>query len=302
MPAIEHSTVEVNGLRMHVAATGPKDGHVLLFLHGFPEYWGEWEKLMTRLGGRFRCIAPDQAGYNLTDKPKDIARYRAKRLIEDIHALAEVVSPGAKFTLVAHDWGGALAWGYALGHPDRLSGLVILNAVHPGIFQRELARNPDQAAASQYILAFRDADAVERLSRDNYADLWKSLAPAHAAGHLTDAERDGYLAAWSQPGAVEAMIAWYRAMKLAPPGQAGRAEQGSGEGVYDPESLVVKVPTLVFWGLRDNALLPGCVDGLERFVPDLKLVRFPEGTHWIAHEYPDEIARGIAEFVGKSRV
>ncbi len=296
MQPIEHSFHQINGLRMHVASCGPADGHVLLFLHGFPEYWGEWQKLMARLGGRFRCVAPDQAGYNLTDKPKDIARYRAKRLIADVHELAALVSPGRPFTLVAHDWGGALAWGYALTHPDRLQGLVILNAVHPGVFQRELTRTPAQATASQYMLQFRDADAVARLSAENFAALWRSLAPAHAAGHLSDAERDGYLAAWGQEGAVEAMIAWYRAMKLAPPGTDGRAEAGSGEGVYDPDALIVRVPTLVFWGLQDHALLPGCIEDLDGFVPDLRLVRFPEGTHWVAHEYPDEIAEGIAGF------
>lgn len=287
---IRHGMADANGAAWHYAAAGDPNAPLLLFAHGFPDFWYGWKRQLELLSDRFHCIAPDLLGYHLSDKPADVSSYRTKRLVEDLDAFAARFPGGDHFTLVAHDWGGALAWAYALKHPKRLKQLVILNAVHPAAFQREVSRNPAQAAASQYIHALRADDAELRYAADDYALLWRSLAPLKAKGCLSDADERAYKAAWAEPGALTGMFNWYRAMKMSPPGGAPPS------ATYDDAALTVRVPTLVLWGEKDDALLPGCLDGLEQWVPDLTVVRLPEGTHWITHEYPDLIADRIRAF------
>ena len=178
---IRHGFAEANELKLHYAASGPVDGHLLLFLHGFPEYWRTWERQLLDLGDRYHCVAPDLPGYNLSSKPADVPQYRTKRLIDDVVAFAGQFSRKKKFTLIAHDWGGALAWAFAIKRPELIERLVIINAVHPGAFQREIAKNPAQAAASQYIHELRAADAEVRYAANGYAlRRWAGGSPAIA--------------------------------------------------------------------------------------------------------------------------
>lgn len=290
---IREGFVCVGDANLHYLAAGDPSKPMLVFLHGFPEFAGMWRETMARLSDRFHCLAPDQLGYNLSDKPTDVARYRAKALVEDVRTFLEAF-PKRKFTLVAHDWGGAIGWAYALKFPETLNRLVIINAVHPAAYQREIGRNPDQAKASQYIVDMQGADADAAFAADDFARLRHSFRQITAKGMFGPAELAPYRDAWSQPGAVTAMLNWYRAMRVKP--------KGGGEAgvtpVYDPAALVVKVKTLVLWGLKDEALLPGCIEGLDQWVPDLTLKTWPEASHWLVHEEGEAVAREIAGFAG----
>ncbi|MEQ1865217.1 MAG: alpha/beta hydrolase [Micropepsaceae bacterium] len=287
---IRHGFAQANELKLHYAASGDSDAPVLLFLHGFPEFWYGWRHQLAVLGDAFHCVAPDLPGYNLSSKPPEITRYRTKRLIEDVIAFAAQFSGKTKFTLVAHDWGGALAWAFAIKHPELIDRLVIINAVHPGAFQREIAKNPAQAAASQYIHELRAEGAEVRYAANDYALLWRSLSKAAEAGHLSEADRAEFVKAWSQPGALTGMFNWYRAMRMDPPRDCAAPPAAE---LYNDEALMVRVPTLVIWGEQDTSLLPGCVEGLERWVPNIDVKRVPDGSHWITHEKPQLIGDTI---------
>jgi len=259
----------------------------MLFLHGFPEYWGMWRPLLEHFGARGWCAAaPDLRGYNLSDKPAAVEAYRVKPLAADVLALAARYTK-EKFVLVAHDWGGAVAWSVAISHPERLSRLVMLNSPHPYVFWRELCANPAQREASAYMTLFRLAKAERVLSANGYARLlawFPGLDPDY---------RRGLLEAWSQPGALTGGLNYYRASPLYPP---TADDPGPQKLQLKPEDFVVRVPTLVLWGERDPALLTGCLDGLEALVPDLKLVRVPEATHWIARERTERVIAEIEAF------
>ncbi len=288
---IREGFVSVGDANLHYLAAGDPAKPMLLFLHGFPEFAGMWRHTMEQLSDRFYCLAPDQLGYNLSDKPDDVSRYRAKALVEDVRSFLEAF-PTRTFTLVAHDWGGAIAWAYALKYPETLNRLVIINAVHPAAFQREIGRNPDQAKASQYIVDMQAPEADAAFAADDFARLRFSFRRIEEKGLLSPDELASYRAAWSQPGAVRAMLNWYRAMRVKP---KGGGEAGTAR-VYDEASLIVKVKTLVLWGLQDDALLPGCIEGLDQWVPDLTLKTYPDASHWLVHEERDAVATEIAAF------
>jgi pimeloyl-ACP methyl ester carboxylesterase len=289
---IRHGFARANELKLHYAASGPRDGHLLLFLHGFPEFWYAWRHQLADLGDTYLCVAPDLPGYNLSSKPTEVRRYRTKRLVDDVAAFAAQLAPNKKFSLIAHDWGGALAWAFAIKRADLLDRLVIINAVHPGAFQREIARNPAQAAASQYIHDIRAEGSEARYQANDYALLWRMLSDTAAAGHLNDADRAAFVTAWSEPGALTGMFNWYRAMRMDPPRPGATPAD-----VYDDDALMVRVPTLVIWGLRDTSLLPGCVDGLERWVPAIDVRRVPDASHWIVYEKPGLVSATVRDWL-----
>jgi len=282
MPELTHETVEASGgIRLHAVRCG--DGPLMLFLHGFPEYWAMWRPFLEHFGARGRCaVAPDLRGYNLSDKPPQVDAYKARHLVADVLALAARYTRD-KFVLVAHDWGGAVAWSVAIAHPERLSRLVMVNSPHPYIFWRELTRNPAQQKASAYMLLFRSPKAERVLSENGYARLLGAFSD------LDPAARAALLQAWSQPGALTGGLNYYRASPLYPPAPG---DPGAARLELEPKDYTVRVPTLVVWGERDTALLPGCLEGLDAVVPDLEVVRVPDATHWVARE---KTARVIAE-------
>lgn len=281
----------VNGLSLHYAESGQADRPLILFLHGFPEFWYCWRAQLQLLGADYHCVAPDLPGYNLSSHPAEVERYRTGRLVDDVIAFAQQFAGQRKFTVVAHDWGGALAWALAIKRPDLLDRLVIINAVHPGAFRRELALNPDQAKASGYIQALRSPDAEERYARNDFELLWASFAEPVAAGHLGDLDRAHYIRAWAQPGALTGMLNWYRAM---PPLDSSAADRAADSG-----ALRVETPTLVIWGMGDEAFLPGCLDGLERWAPGVEIHRVPGASHWIIHEEPEFVGNLIADWLDR---
>src|SRR5712692_1019074 len=185
--------VKVNGVRIHYVTAGK--GPLILFLHGFPEFWYEWKNQLTEFGKDHHAVAPDMRGYNLSDKPAELDQYQVKYLVEDIRALAGHLAHNKKFILVAHDWGGAVAWAYAIAHPGTLEKLVIVNAPHPGVFMRELRDNPAQQKASQYMLMFRGEKAEQTLSANNYAALVNAVLGAGLkSGVFTEDDKNAYIA------------------------------------------------------------------------------------------------------------
>ncbi len=290
---LNHDYSEVNGVRLHYVASGA--GKLLMFVHGFPEFWYEWKQQLEEFGKDYFAVAPDMRGYNLSSKPEGVEHYQVPLLIEDLRALAHALGY-EKFTLVAHDWGGAVAWAFAIAHPECLDNLIIINAPHPAVFQRELRNNPAQQKASAYMLTFRSPQAEEILSANNYAALVQVVMGwGLKQGHFTEADKDAYIEAWSQPGALTGGLNYYRAARVGPATEEDKEVKAFMTGA---QSLKVKVPTLVIWGEKDTALLPGNLDGLEEYVPDLTVKRIPDGTHWVVHEQPDLVNGYIREFIG----
>jgi pimeloyl-ACP methyl ester carboxylesterase len=265
----------------------------MLFLHGFPEFWAAWRTPMQHFAARgWLCVAPDLRGYNLSDKPEGVEAYKAKHLIADVLALGAHYSGKDKFVLVAHDWGGAVAWGVAIGFPQKLERLVMINSPHPYLFWRELSNSPAQQKASEYMNVFRLPKAERVLSDNGYARLLGAFM------HLGEAWRAELVAAWSRPGALTGGLNYYRASPMYP---ATADDPGAKKLKLDAKDFMVRVPTLVLWGERDTALLTGLLDGLGDCVPDMKLVRVPDASHWIVHEKPELVCREIEAFVtGKS--
>ena len=288
------------GIELSCRAAGDRDRPVLVFLHGFPEAAFIWDDLLDRFAADFRCVAPNLRGFERSSAPSEVAAYRAKHLVADIAALIETLGGRAE-AVVAHDWGGAVAWALAAQRPECLKRLVIVNAPHPATFLRELRTNPAQQSASAYMRFLCRPDAEALLTADDYARLWRFFTnmlatdPAHpGGGWLTDAVRDRYRAVWNC--GLSGGCNYYRASPLRPP-------TGPDDPVmsieFAPESVTVRVPTLVVWAERDLALLPSLLDGLDAFVPDLEIVRVPEATHWIIHEQPARVAAAIAQALAR---
>ncbi len=291
-PMFKHEYAEVNGVRLHYVSAGK--GKLIMFVHGFPEFWYEWKTQLAEFGRDYQAVAPDMRGYNLSSKPAAVDQYQVKYLVEDLRALAEKLGH-KKFILVAHDWGGAVAWAFAIAHPDYLEKLVIINAPHPGVFQRELSDNPAQQRASQYMLMFRSPQAKQTLSANNYATLVQVvLGEGLKTGAFTEEDKQAYIEAWSQPGALTGGLNYYRAARVGPPSGDEKQPTNFAAGL---SSLEVKVPTLVIWGEKDTALLTGNLEGLDKFVPNLLIKRIPDGTHWVIHEQPALINEYIREFI-----
>ncbi len=281
-------------LRLHYASCGDERRPLLLLLHGFPEGWFGWRAVMPAFARRFRVVAPDLRGYGRSDKPEGIDAYRAGAIVADLDALVDALGHD-RCVLVGHDWGGALAWAFAIAHPERVERLVILNAPHPVPFARALAHDAAQQAASAYMNWLRRPGSEEVLARDGFARLEAMLASMGDAQWFDARARGEYHEDWSRPGALRAAVNYYRASALHPPQEEDA--KAAPVPALDASRFVVRVPTLVLWGERDTALLPVLLDGLERLVPQLRIVRLPEATHWLVHEQPERVAREIVAFV-----
>jgi pimeloyl-ACP methyl ester carboxylesterase len=286
----EHKYADVNNIRLHYVTVGK--GKLIMFLHGFPEFWYEWKNQLVEFGRDYQAVAPDMRGYNLSSKPIEVEQYRMKYLINDIRALAEHLGY-KKFILVAHDWGGGVAWPFAIRHPEYLEKLIIINAVHPVTFMRELRDNPEQRKASQYILVYRTPKAEEILSRNNYAlPASNLLEDGIKQGYFTEEDRKAYIEAWSQPGALTGGLNYYRAAHLG--SFTGESDDSLSA---DPSLFTVAVPTLVIWGEKDKWLLTGNLEGLEKYVPNLTIKRILDGSHWVIHEKQGLVNSYIREFI-----
>jgi len=288
-----HECADVNGVRLHYVTAGR--GKLILFVHGFPEFWYEWKNQLREFGKDYQAVALDMRGYNLSSKPAEVEQYRMKYLVEDLRVFAEHLGH-RKFILAGHDWGGAVCWAFPYYYPGVLEKLIIINAPHPVVFARELQQNPAQQKASQYMLMFRSSRAESILSANNYEELNRSvLYWGDKKGTFTEEDRKAYLEAWSQAGALTGGLNYYRAAQVGPP--ASEEEVESRKSPRDLYTEPLRVPTLVIWGEKDTALLTGNLVGLEKYVTDLTVKRIPEGSHWVVHEEPELINAYIREFI-----
>jgi len=291
---IEHSFADINGIRLHYAHCGV--GPLIIFLHGFPEYWDMWKAQLEEFGKDHLAVAPDMRGYNLSSKPAEVSMYRPKYLVEDIRQLAEYLGY-RKFVLVAHDWGGAVAWIFAMFYPNCVDRLVIINAPHPATFERELRENPEQRRASSYMLLFRSPEAEARLSVDDFSPLLNmAFGEIIKSGVLKDEDIRGYKQAWSQPGALTGGLNYYRAADVA-------ALENPEEEIKKPAAASalpkITLPVLVIWGEKDTALLTGCIRGLDEYVTQLTVRRLPDASHWVVREKPQVVNFLVREFLTK---
>ena len=261
----------------------------VMLLHGFPEAAFVWDQIIETLGPALQCIAPNLRGYPGSSAPPDVADYRPRLMVQDLAAVVEAL--GAPLDLlVAHDWGGALAWNLAAIRPDLLRRLLIVNAPHPATFLRELRYSAVQQAASSYMNFLCRPDAAPLLSEDRYRRLWRFIGPAP---WLTPGLRRAYEAGWGPLGeGLRGPLNYYRASPLRPATDAAAS-------LHTLELLdtavTVGVPTTVLWGERDAALLPGLLDGLGRWVPSLTIHRVADAGHWIVHEQPARVVQAIHE-------
>ncbi len=292
-----------HGITLSCRAAGAPGRPLMVFLHGFPEAAFIWDPLLEHFArpenGGFRCVAPNLRGFEQSSSPKEVEAYRAHLLIQDIEALAAAESPDGRIhTLVAHDWGGAFGWGYGNVHADKLGRLVIINSPHPGTFTRELRQNPAQQQASAYMNFLARPDAEALLAADDYKRMWPFFTLMKAGpegfGWLTEAVKDQYRAVWD--AGLTGACNLYRVTPMKPPLPGGSID---GIPVLPRERLEVKVPTFVFWALDDAALLPGLLDGLEDYVPQLEVKKVPGATHWIVHEQPQAVAQAIGDFIAR---
>jgi pimeloyl-ACP methyl ester carboxylesterase len=276
--------VHVNGIDLCLRAVGDPRAPLVLFLHGFPEYSAAWDEVLAHLADRFHAVAPDQRGYARSGKPRDLEAYRIKHLVRDILGLAEELSPGRPFSIVANDWGASVAHATAIAAPRRVRSLVVLNGVHPAPFQRALLEDQAQRAASAYMHDLRQPTAEAELSVNGFEKLLAMLRRFGAEAWLTPARAAGYLEAWSAPGALTGMLNWYRATPLLVP-KPGEAVDRRALPKLDPATLRVAHAAFVdlgYAGYRAAAGVLGEPSGLLRQPPRARgcrrrpLARAPE--------------------------
>ena len=287
MAALEH------GITLSCRAAGPVQGPRVMLLHGFPEAAFAWDGVMAALGTEVRCVAPNLRGFEHSSAPADIEAYRARHLMQDIEALIHHTG-GPVDLLVAHDWGGAVAWNLAAMRPELMRRLLIINSPHPATFLRELRSNPAQQAASAYMNFLCRPDAEALLAENDFARLWPFFDRMGGRAWLDEAMRARYRAMWSL--GLTGGLHLYRASPLRPPSSTDPAVAQALHAVQLPDTLTTsRVPTSVLWGEGDHALLPCLLDGLERWVPDLRLIRVPQASHWIVHEQPQRVVSEIRQ-------
>lgn len=275
-----HGEAHVNGVRLHYVEQG--EGPLLVLLHGFPDFWYGWRFQIPALAGAgFHVVAPDLRGYNTSDRPRGVRPYRVSELVGDVTALVRHL--GVERAHVAgHDWGGMVAWHLAMHHPEIVERLVIANAPHPAAFRREL-KTPDQVLRSWYVAFFQLPWLPEAaLRRDDYAALRAVFRkePARPEAFSRD-DIARYRETFARPGALTAMLNYYRALLRFPP----------------PPTRVIEAPTLLVWGERDPHLSPRLTHGLERWVPRLRVERFPQASHWVLTDAPEQVNRSMAGFL-----
>ena len=263
---VKHAYADSNGVKIHYVTMG--SGPLIVMIHGFPDFWYTWRDQMEALSNKFQCVAIDQRGYNLSDKPKGVENYDLRLLVGDV--VAVIKSLGAdKAIIVGHDWGGLVAWQFALNLPQMTDRLIVLNLPHPRGLTRELAHNPDQQKNSQYARNFQQAEAASKLTAEGLARWVKDPAA-----------REKYIEAFKRSD-FEAMLNYYK-------------RNYPREPYAEDTSPVVKtqMPVLLIHGLSDTALLPGALNNTWDWMgKDLTLVTVPDSGHFVQQDASDLVSR-----------
>ena len=288
------------GIELDVVDVGPKDAPALIFLHGFPDSHRTWRHQIAHLSSRFRCIAPDQRGYRGSSKPVGVENYTPDKLIGDVFQLADALGIDT-FTIIGHDWGGAIAWGVAItGQMNgRVTRAVIANAPHPVLFPELLYTNRAQRAASQYFRIFRDPASDALVEQFGLAGvLLKAFGPPSEDSKMEPDERAALLADWENREAAIAMLNWYRASPVAVfDMDAPFALPDNWQRFPLPRQTI---PTLVIWAMADTALPPENLDGLDALIDDLTVVRIPGSGHFVQWEAADEFNAALDAFLAQT--
>jgi pimeloyl-ACP methyl ester carboxylesterase len=285
---MDHAFIPTNGITLHTVMAGPEDGPLVILLHGFPEFWYGWRRQIPALAAAgFRVWAPDQRGYNLSDRPRALSAYSIDKLAADAVGLIDA-SGRERVYLVGHDWGAMVAWWVALTAPHRLHRLAILNVPHPTVARRRFSRDPRQMVRSLYALYFQLPWLPEAMmSAGNWRALANALRGSSRPGAFSDEDLAEYRQAWSRPGAMTAMLNWYRAFLRRP------AADWS-----DPR---VVVPTTVIWGMKDFALRGVMAAESAAQCDDADLIQLPDNTHWVQHEAADLVNETLIARFGQKK-
>ena len=302
---MKHRTIDINNVNLHYVEAGANSANdpprkTIVFLHGFPEYWGTWQAQLDFFSDNYRVIAPDLPGYNLSDKPQEQSFFEVPNLVQFIATFIQSVAPQEKIILVAHDWGGAIAWPLAAFFPHLIERLIILNAAHPSTFTREMINNVAQRYKSEYIHELIAPDALEKLSANHHQYLKNKIFGGMRQGTLNLEQRQAYQKVWSVPGAVNGMLQYYLAMpQLAPSEKVPRDESEQVMTTIQMKipNIRISCPTLILWGEQDQAFVKENLDGIEEYVPDVKVKRFHKASHWLQHELPNEVNQEIHNFL-----
>ena len=264
--------IETNGVRLHVAEAGLEDGPLVILLHGFPEFWYGWREQIPALAeAGYRVLAPDQRGYNISDKPEGMEAYRTEELVFDVVGLIDALGYQSAEAVIGHDWGGLVAWPLAAEYPGRVERLGIFNAPHPIVADRSL-RKPAQLAKSSYVFFFQLPRIPEFvLSAGNWLGASQLLVRSSHPGTFSEGELARYRQAWEHTGAIEAMVNWYRAAIRYRPHRAAQR---------------VQIPTEIVWGAEDSVLGPRMARQSLDFCEIGSLTLLP-ASHWVQHEAPD---------------
>lgn len=283
---IEHRDIVTNGIRLHCAIAGPPDGDLVIALHGFPEFWRGMSGVITDLArAGYRVVAPDQRGYNLSEKPEGIDAYSVDEMALDVIGLIDAMGRESAH-VVGHDWGAAVAWWLALTRPERVRRLVVINVPHPSVFAREVRGNRKQLRKSWYIFAIQVPALPERLAfgRRTRQRFSRAIAGTANPGSFTPDYLAHLREAWAQPGAAQGMLNWYRASVRRRPGRLADKR--------------VHVPTLIIWGRKDVALSDSMVQPSADLCDDVRVEWFDDATHWVLHDEPERTSALILDFLG----
>lgn len=280
------------GVELDVAIAGDPADPPIFLLHGFPESHRTWRHQIPELAKDHYVVAPDQRGFARSSKPDGVENYTPDKPVGDLLALADHLGVD-RFTLVGHDWGGAIAWMAALQNPQRIERLIIVNAPHPKVFQKSLFDDPAQRKASQYITRFRDTTIDQGLIGAGLERFFASTFAQHIVGGIAGEDKAAYMDEWGQPGAMTAMLNWYRASAIVVPAPGEDAERPAW---LDAPFPPIVQPTLVIWGMKDFALLPVQLE-LDELVPDLTIVRVEDGGHFVPWEKPEAVTTAIRDWL-----
>ncbi|WP_284639597.1 alpha/beta fold hydrolase [Paenibacillus silviterrae] len=281
---LEHTFLDVNGVRLHIVQAGPEEGPLFILLHGFPECWFGWRYQLPYLAGKgYRVWAIDQRGYNESEKPKELGSYRLNELAQDVVECIRA-SGKSKAIVAGHDWGGIVAWHVAAVAPELLDRLIILNAPEPSVMIRHLLTHPNQMAKSLYILFFQLPWLPECLARwKNWSLLKTMMQKSSRKGTFTAGDLKSYQEAWSEPGAYRSMLNWYRALV-----------RRSLPSIRERKNI--HVPTLILWGIYDSFLDPVLAKLSKERCENGQLV-YLEATHWVQHEQYDQVNERMDRFI-----
>ena len=288
-----------SGSALDVVDEGPADAPALIFLHGFPESHRTWRHQVAHFSDRYRCIAPDQRGYRGSSKPPEVSDYTPDKLIGDVFQLADALDID-KFTVLGHDWGGAIAWGTAIAGQmnGRVTRAVVANAPHPAIFQKLLYTNPHQRESSQYMRGFRDPKNDALVREHGLAGILLQEIKWDSGDVMEPEERAELLKDWQDRDAAFAMLNWYRASPIDIPPMDAPYEVPAG---WTPPALPnLTIPTLVVWGMDDLALPPENLEGLDEIIDDLTLVEVPGSGHFVPWEAPESVNAAIDDFLQRT--